>query len=500
MQGHGILTVEDLNTGTVLKQGDKTTLKFRLKDYDQETVSLTGKPVTVVLLTTDFKEKVEIAKSTVGTGDIVSFSISADLLPRKYYMEFVVDGKYIFPSEHRYYWRITPSSLNADVNIIQMYGVDDLVNKVIPLVEKTSAQEVADIVKPQVTPTIDKDGTWLIGGKDTGLPSRGVQGPKGATGPEGPAGEKGDPFKYEDFTPEQLATLKGPKGDTGPAGPQGKQGVAGPKGDTGEAGPEGKQGPVGNTGPQGEQGVAGPQGPKGADGTSLKIVGTVDDVSKLPKASNENKGDSYLLKGNLHVSNGSEWIDVGNIQGPTGKQGPAGPKGDTGPQGPQGPKGDDGTMTFEDLSIEQKESLRGPQGIQGPRGPQGIQGVQGPIGKTGATGDTGPQGKQGVAGPKGERGAPGTPGKDGQNGMTTYIRYANNPSGNNMTPSPQSDTTHIGIYTYEGQVAPPVPSVYQWIRIKGDPGTSIDTWTGTQAQYDALSSKSSTTLYIITEG
>lgn len=98
---------------------------------------------------------------------------------------------------------------------------------------------------------------------------------------------------------------------------------------------------------------------------------------------------------------------------------------------------------------------------------------------------------------KGERGAPGTPGKDGQNGMITYIRYANNPSGDNMTSSPQSDTTHIGIYTYEGRNAPP-SSVYQWTRIKGDPGESINTWTGTQAEYDRIYRKSPTTLYIIT--
>ena len=98
---------------------------------------------------------------------------------------------------------------------------------------------------------------------------------------------------------------------------------------------------------------------------------------------------------------------------------------------------------------------------------------------------------------KGERGAPGTPGKDGQNGMITYIRYANNPSGDNMTTSPKSDTTHIGIYTYEGRNAPTAPSVYAWTRIKGDPGESINTWTGTQAEYDRIRSKSSTTLYII---
>ena len=39
-----------------------------------------------------------------------------------------------------------------------------------------------------------------------------LKGQKGDTGNPGP---KGDPFRYSDFTPEQLASLKGPKGDTG---------------------------------------------------------------------------------------------------------------------------------------------------------------------------------------------------------------------------------------------------------------------------------------------
>lgn len=34
-------------------------------------------------------------------------------------------------------------------------------------------------------------------------------------GLQGEPGPKGDPFRYEDFTPEQLKTLKGPKGDKG---------------------------------------------------------------------------------------------------------------------------------------------------------------------------------------------------------------------------------------------------------------------------------------------
>lgn len=36
--------------------------------------------------------------------------------------------------------------------------------------------------------------------------------------------------------------------------------------------------------------------------------------------------------------------------------------------GPVGPKGADGTMTFEDLTPEQRESLRGPEGPKGADG------------------------------------------------------------------------------------------------------------------------------------
>lgn len=111
----------------------------------------------------------------------------------------------------------------------------------------------------------------------------------------GEKGEKGDPGP------------KGDKGDTGATGPAGATGATGPKGDKGD---KGDTGATGATGPQGKQGIQGVQGPKG------------------------DKGD----------------------KGDTGAQGPQGIQG---PVGPQGPKGADGTMTFEDLTEEQKESLRG---------------------------------------------------------------------------------------------------------------------------------------------
>ena len=42
-----------------------------------------------------------------------------------------------------------------------------------------------------------------------------IPGTQGLPGEQGKRGPKGDPFRYEDFTPEQLEALKGPKGDDG---------------------------------------------------------------------------------------------------------------------------------------------------------------------------------------------------------------------------------------------------------------------------------------------
>ena len=66
--------------------------------------------------------------------------------------------------------------------------------------------------------------------------------------------------------------------------------------------------------------------------------------------------------------------EINNIEllpGPQGEQGPEGPQG---PQGEQGPKGADGTMSFDELTEEQRELLRGPQGEQGPKGEKGDKG------------------------------------------------------------------------------------------------------------------------------
>lgn len=151
--------------------------------------------------------------------------------------------------------------------------------------------------------------------------------------------------------------------------------MQGPKGDKGEKGDKGDTGETGPKGDKGDTGATGPQGPKGDTGA-------------------------------------------------TGSQGPKGDTGETGPQGPQGPKGADGTMTFEDLTAEQRESLRGPKGDTGDTGPQGATGPQGPKGEKGDKGDTGEQGPKGDTGatgpqgPKGDTGATGPQGPQGTAGET----------------------------------------------------------------------------------
>ena len=69
-----------------------------------------------------------------------------------------------------------------------------------------------------------------------------------------------------------------------------------------------------------QQGITGPAGPAGADGqdgTSVTILGTFADTSMLPTIGNTN-GDGYLINGDLHVWDGTMFVNVGNIQGPAG--------------------------------------------------------------------------------------------------------------------------------------------------------------------------------------
>lgn len=99
-----------------------------------------------------------------------------------------------------------------------------------------------------------------------------LRGPQGPEGVPGPPGSKGEPFKYTDFTAEQLAALKGPKGD------RGEHGLAGPKGEPFKYSDFTQEQLNALKGPKGDKGepfkytdftaaqleaLRGPQGPKG---------------------------------------------------------------------------------------------------------------------------------------------------------------------------------------------------------------------------------------------
>ncbi len=171
-----------------------------------------------------------------------------------------------------------------------------------------------------------------------------VSGDDGTTVVQGPKGDKGDPFTYEDFTPEQLASLKGEKGDPGERGADGKtfafddfteEQLASLKGERGEKGDPGEQGP---------QGLQGIQGPRGDKGDPFAFEDFTPEQLALLKGEKGEKGEA-------------------------GPQGPQGVQGERGVQGAQGEKGE--PFTYEDFTAGQLAALKGAKGDTGATGPAG---------------------------------------------------------------------------------------------------------------------------------
>jgi hypothetical protein len=252
----------------------------------------------------------------------------------------------------------------------------------------------------------------------------------GPTGPTGATGSKGE---------------RGPIGATGPTGATGKDGISivGPTGPTGATGPTGPTGPqgvpgIGMRGPQGPTGPTGERGPTGPHGQGLNITGRLNSVDEL-----QEYGDpcgSYLIGKDLYIFTDGEWVNIGEITGPTGPTGATGPKGDTGEQGPTGATGPQG-----------EQGIQGPTGATGPKGDTG---EQGPTGATGPKGDTGEQGPTGPTGPQGEQGIQGQQGEIGPTGPTGPQNYTvkhlfdMNIIGTGTSESPiELDTNHYYIWT-----------------------------------------------------
>ena len=120
---------------------------------------------------------------------------------------------------------------------------------------------------------------------------------------------------------------------------------------------------------------------------------------KRMPASEWARSDFVLYDGELGIESDTGKVKVGNGNDRfSSLQYLTGPKGDRGERGETGPRGADGVMRFEELTSQQRESLRGPQGLTGPQGPAGPRGPEGQRGPQGLPGPTGPQGPRGADG------------------------------------------------------------------------------------------------------
>ena len=83
-------------------------------------------------------------------------------------------------------------------------------------------------------------------------------------------------------------------------------------------------------------GYGGLQGPQG---TSINVIGSVEDEEDLPETGTQN--DAYIVQsnGDLYVWDLTQWDNVGQIVGPEGPQGATGATGATGPKGDTGDTG-----------------------------------------------------------------------------------------------------------------------------------------------------------------
>ena len=247
--------------------------------------------------------------------------------------------------------------------------------------------------------------------------------------------------------------------------------------------------------------------PKGSDGTSVNILGSYNSYSELKQAHpTGNVGDAYIVQGNMYVWNSEEqdWVDVGDIQGPPGKDGQDGTNGKSAYQIAL----DNGFVGTEEEYLASLIGTDGKDGKDGVDGKTPIKGVDYFDGKDGTNGTNGKsayqlwldagntgteaeylaslQGKDGYTPVKGKdyfdgytpiKGVDyfdGVNGKDGTNGVSTYfyVRYSANENGSSMTTTPTSTTKYMGTSSTTSPTAPTSASAYTWVEIKGAKGDS----------------------------
>lgn len=178
---------------------------------------------------------------------------------------------------------------------------------------------------------------------------------------------------------------------------------------------------------------------RGADGTSINIKGSKDNVSQLPTAGNS-EGDAYLIGGNLYIWDGTNWKDVGAIKGEDGKSSYLHKK-----------YSDDGGKTFTAGNGETPGRWLGLYVDMIPT-------------------DSDKPSAYKWSDTKGQDGTPGLPGEDGR---TPYfhIKYSDNGGMSFTANNGEEPGDYIGQYTDYVQKDSDNPMDYTWALIKGESGT-----------------------------
>ena len=126
-----ILTIDNLNSfgGNMLRQGDKSQLKYRLRDVGNKNLGISSKSCQVKMYGRNYTTVVYETTTTVSSDNTVTFTIDKVLPKGTFYLEFTV-GDYIFPTDHREFFEITPSGKGMESNIIEIVGKDVLIQEV----------------------------------------------------------------------------------------------------------------------------------------------------------------------------------------------------------------------------------------------------------------------------------------------------------------------------------------------------------------------------------
>lgn len=235
-----VLNLEESIDGNRIKQGDLSVMRYILTDANNDDLQLEGKPAKVYL--TDVDGIKHIYATTVKEQDgkyLCDVIIDAIIPAGTYTLEIWVDNTYCFPSDNKAKIRVESSVLG---NGIEQLHSETLLADIIDYAKKHDLIDYKPVTISSVTN--DEEGNVIVNFTDTTqilIPrgergpigpqgERGEQGIQGERGPQdvegpkgekgdkgdiGPKGDKGEPFRYDDFTSEQLASLKGPKGEDG---------------------------------------------------------------------------------------------------------------------------------------------------------------------------------------------------------------------------------------------------------------------------------------------